>query len=182
MKLLIFTEGTIIMHGLAKNVNREERVRQSKEAGIQREEINIAFETNTLPPKASPGTPYDLDNYIPIGNATEKITKWKNQGAEIIYLTSRRLQSEVETIKRILEKYHFPDYQNLYFRRKGENYKDVAELLFPNMIIEDDCESIGGEKEMTYPRIKEELKKRIKSIVVKEFEGVDNLQDKITLL
>lgn len=182
MKILIFTEGTIIMHGLAKNVSREERVKQSREAGIQREESNIAYESNSFPPKAPSGSPYDLESYIPVDNAVWKITQWKNQGAEIIYLTSRRIQSEIETIKSILNKYHFPQYQNLYFRQRGEEYKDVAGRLLPDIIIEDDCESIGGEKEMTYPHIKEELKTKIKSIVIKEFEGIDYLPNDIRLL
>ncbi len=47
----------------------------------------------------------------------------------------------------------------------------------PGIIIEDDCESIGGEVEITYPHIKSELKARIQSIVVKEFSGIDNLPD-----
>lgn len=47
--------------------------------------------------------------------------------------------------------------------------------MIPDILIEDDCESIGGEKEMVYPHIKDELKSKIKSIVVKEFEGIDHL-------
>ncbi|KKP72706.1 MAG: hypothetical protein UR68_C0013G0019 [Candidatus Roizmanbacteria bacterium GW2011_GWA2_35_19] len=129
MKILVFTEGTVLMHALAKGVSREERVRQSKAAIIQR----------ILPFKASPGSVNDLENYIPVGNAVEN------------------------------------DWQNLYFRKQGENYKNVAEKLLPDVLIEDDCESIGGEKEMVYPHIKEELKSKIKSVVIKEFEGIDNL-------
>jgi len=50
----------------------------------------------------------------------------------------------------------------------------------PDIIIEDDCESIGGKYEMTYTHIKPELKKRIKSIVVEEFGGIDHLPDNIS--
>ena len=46
-------------------------------------------------------------------------------------------------------------------------------------LIEDDCESIGGEIEMTYPYIKPELKNKIKSVVIKEFSGIDNLPNNI---
>lgn len=52
----------------------------------------------------------------------------------------------------------------------------------PDVLIEDDCESIGGEKEMVYPHIKPELRTKIKSIVVEEFEGIDHLPDEIDLL
>lgn len=149
------------MHALAKGVSREERVRQSQ---------NIIARL-----KVTPGLVRDFKNYIPIGNAVGKLKSWKQQGAEIVYLTSRRIKSEIEIIKKILSKNNFPDWQNLYFRKQGEDYKDIAEKLLPDILIEDDCESIGGEKEMVYPHIKEELKPKIKSVVIKEFEGIDNL-------
>jgi len=182
MKILVFTEGTVLMHALAKDLVREERVKQSKEAGIQREERNIAFESNTPAPKALSGSVYDLENYIPVGNAVGKLKAWKEQGAEIIYLTSRRIKSEVEIIKNVLNKYRFSDSQNIYFRRQGEDYKGVAEKIIPNILIEDDCESIGGEKEMVYPHMENEFKSKIKSIVIKEFEGIDHLPNDISLL
>jgi len=34
---------------------------------------------------------------------------------------------------------------------------------------------------MVYPHIKKELKSKIKSVVIKEFEGIDNLPIDITL-
>lgn len=182
MKILVFTEGTVLMHALAKGVSREERVKQSKAAGIQREERNIAFESNTIAPKAAQGSVYDLESYIPVGNAVEKLNKWKEQGTEIFYLTPRRIKSEIKTIKKVLSKNNFPDNQNLYFRERGEDYKDIAERIMPDILIEDDCESIGGIKEIVYPHIKEELKQKIKSIVVKEFEGIDYFPENLTKL
>jgi len=65
------------------------------------------------------------------------------------------------------------------FRKEGEKYKDVAEKLMPDVLIEDNCESIGGEPEMTYPHINEDLKKKIKSIIVKEFGGIGHLPDDV---
>ncbi len=52
----------------------------------------------------------------------------------------------------------------------------------PDILIEDDCESIGGEKEMTYTNIKFDLKPKIKQIVIKEYRGIDNLSDDINKL
>jgi hypothetical protein len=52
----------------------------------------------------------------------------------------------------------------------------------PNVIVEDDCESIGVAIEMVYPRLKPELKDRTKSIVVREFGGIDHLPDTISEL
>ena len=49
----------------------------------------------------------------------------------------------------------------------------------PDFLIEDDCESIGGEKEMTITFIKPEIKEKIKSVVVKEFGGIDYLPDNL---
>ena len=46
-------------------------------------------------------------------------------------------------------------------------------------MIEDDCESIGGEKEMTITFVKSEIKQKIKSIIIKEFNGIDHLPDNV---
>jgi len=167
------------MHLSAKNVSREERVKQSQATGIQREERQIAYNTNVEPPVVEKGSVYDLASYIPVGSAVNKLLNWESQGAEICYLTSRRIKSEIDTIKQILKKYNFPNASNLYYRQQGEDYKDVAERLMPDVLIEDDCESIGGEKEMAYTDIKPELKKKIKSVVVKEFEGIDHLDNQL---
>jgi len=158
MKILVFTEGTIIMHPSAAGLTREQRVQQSitNAEGVR-----------------------DYVNYIPIRNAVKKLQVWKRQGTEIFYLTSRTAPKQIAEIKRVLEKYDFPDNQNLLYRKKGEEYKDVAEKLMPDILIEDDCESIGGEKEMTYTHIKPELKEKIKLISVKEFGGIDHLPDEL---
>ncbi len=161
MKILVFTEGTLTMPSIATGVSREERVKQS-----------IA----NLPEVD------DFRSYIPNGNAVDKLNTWKSQGAKIYYLTSRRKVGEVQDVISGLNKYHFPDPQNLMYRQEGQAYQDVAEKLMPDVLIEDDCESIGGEKEMTYPHIRPELKGRIKSVIVKEFAGVDDLPDSLTEL
>lgn len=179
MKILIFTEGTILMHLSAKDVSREERVKQSKAEGIQGEERKIAYATDSPLPKVKKGSVYDHASYIPIGDAVDKIHTWKIQGADICYLTSRRMKNEIDTIREILKKYNFSDSVNLFYRQQGEEYKNVAERVLPDILIEDDCESIGGEIKMTYPHIRKDLKKKIKSVAVKEFGGIDHLPDSI---
>lgn len=153
MKILVFTEGTIMMHKGGFGLKREEIVQQVKdrERAVK-----------------------DYASYIPIGNAAKKIRAWKEQGADILYLTSRRESEEIEQIRNVLRKYDFYE-GKLYFRKGKEEYKDVAERIMPNIIIEDDCESIGGEKEMTYSCMKTGLKGKIKSISVPEFAGIDHL-------
>lgn len=118
------------------------------------------------------------ESYVPVGKANEKIKSWQDQGAKIVYLSSHRDEEDVRKDIQVLKNYNFPDAPVLY-RQGKETYADVAERVMPNILIEDDCESIGGKAEMTYPHI--ELKKRrlIKSVVVKEFSGIDNLPDNL---
>jgi hypothetical protein len=99
---------------------------------------------------------YDFESYIPIDNAVMKLQQWWQQGAKIVYLSSHKRDEDVEKDKLVLQKYGFPD-GPIYHR-------------------------IGGEKEMTYPHIKPELKNQIKSIVVNEFGGIDHLPDEISAL
>lgn len=120
----------------------------------------------------------DYANYVPVGNAAEKLKHWQDQGAEIIYLSSHENRKNLEKDKFVLERFDFPKGE-IYWRKNGESYTDIAEQIMPNILIEDDCKSIGGEKEMTYTNIKPELKTKIKQIVVKEFEGIDHLPNNI---
>ena len=162
MKILIFTEGTIIMHSSAGGLNREQIVEQVK---------------NSQHP-----LPKDFfKTHIPVDNAVKKLITWKDQGAEILYLTSRKEGGQIEDVRQVLKKYGFPDGQ-LLFRQKGEQYKDIAEKVIPDVLIEDDCESMGGINEMTITFVSPAIKKKIKSIPVKEFGGIDHLPDKISAL
>lgn len=182
MNILVFTEGTVLIFLSGKNLSREEVVRLSQQAGIQREELSLAFKNDTSLPEVLKGSVYDFASYIPIQHAVEKLASWKEQGATMYYLTSRRIRKEIDAIKNVLDKYHFPDSENIVFRQKGENYKDAAERLMPDILIEDDCESIGGSKEMTYPNMSQEAKQKIHSVVVKEFEGIDLLPKDVNQL
>ena len=44
----------------------------------------------------------NVGKYVPIKSAVKKITKWNEQGANIIYLTSRKDPKEVSEVKNIL--------------------------------------------------------------------------------
>ncbi len=122
MRIMIFTEGTIIMHKTAVGHNRKEIVEQ-----VEKEQKSV----------------HDYASYVPVGNAVKKLKDWKNQGAEILYLTSRRKPDEIKQIRNVLKKHGFPDGE-LIFRQKDEDYKYVAERIIPDVLVEDDCESIGG--------------------------------------
>ncbi len=129
------------------------------------------------------GTTIEEENGVdlPIGDAARKLLAWVGQGAEIVYLTHRRRAEDIEKERLVLAGHGFPK-GPIYFREKREEYADVAERVLPDMIVEDNCASIGGEKEMTYPHIKREIKERMKSIVVKEGAGIDHLPDDLTKL
>ncbi len=134
-------------------------------------------EGTVLGPKNKLGL-YFHNCYIPIGNCIEKIQSWKEQGAEIVYITSRKAEKQVNVIRHLLEQYGFPG-SRLYFREKGQKYKDIVEEVLPDILIEDDCRSIGGQWQMCITHVEPELKKQIKSIIVKEFKGIDHLPDSL---
>lgn len=157
MRLLIFTEGTILAHKNSVGHTREQIMQQ-----VKSEDSYI----------------HQYSSYIPIGNAVNKLQKWEKQGIEIMYLTSREKEKEIKDIQSVLDNYDFPKGQ-LYFRKENEEYKDVAEKVMPDILIEDDCESIGGKNEMTITHISNDKKDKIKSIPIKEFGGIDYLPDNI---
>ena len=114
----------------------------------------------------------DCSSYIPIGNAASKIRKWQQQGASISYLTSRKSAKEVSEIRNVLKRHGFPEGE-LFYRSGKEEYKDVVLRAEPDILIEDDCESIGAD-EIIAPKL---AGSSIKTIVVREFGGIDHLPD-----
>lgn len=160
MRILVFLHGTTIMHAAGAGCTREERVDQ-----VRRRESSVR----------------QFAKYVPIGNAVAKVRTWASQGAEIVYLSSHRRSEQVEQDRLVLVRHGFPRGE-VVSRCDEETYADVATRMAPDVLIEDDCESIGGEIEMVYPRLSDELKARIASIVVPEFGGIDHLPDDLALL
>lgn len=142
--------------------------------------IMIFTEGTVLGPKNRLGL-YFHTSYIPIGNCIEKIRSWEAQGANIVYITSRKSEKQVGDIRHLLDKYGFPG-SHLYHREKNQKYKDVIEAVMPDILIEDDCRSIGGQWQMCITYMKPELKEKIKSIAVREFKGIDHLPDALSAL
>ena len=158
MRIMVFLHGTIIMYKAGFGRTREERVKQV----VDREKSVM-----------------DFASYIPVDNAVAKLRRWHEQGVEISYLSSHKNIEDMQKDKSILRKYNFPNGEIL-FRKSDEDYKDIVERIIPTILIEDDCESIGGKKQMVFPHIEPGVKIKIKSIVVKEFGGIDHLPDEIT--
>lgn len=153
MKLLVFIEGTVLMHKTALGHTREEIIKQIKE-----KEPSVK----------------EYDSYIPIGAAVQKMNHWVKEGHEIWYITSRTKQEEIGAIKSVLQAYHFPGSENLVFRKEGDSYADVVERILPDVLIEDDCESIGQE-EIIYLTLRHDIQSRMESVIVKEFRGIDQV-------
>lgn len=119
---------------------------------------------------------FDFSTYVPIGQSHRKARSWHAQGAEIVYLSSHRTAKDLEKDRRVLIEHQFPEGE-ICFRQPGQDYADITVKVMPDILIEDDCESIGGEAEMTYPQIPAKLQQSITHIIVKEFEGIDHLPD-----
>ncbi len=158
MKIMVFLHGTAIMHRNALGRPREERVRQ-----VLAEDESVK----------------DFASYVPVDGAVRKLETWTRQGADIVYLSSQVTAADVAKDRLVLRSHGFPEGPVLY-REAGEQYADVAARILPDILIEDDCESIGGEREMTHPQLGPALKSRIKSIVVREFGGIDHLPDDLS--
>ena len=137
MRILIFLHGTLIMHMTGVRKTRKQRVKQS-----------MKREPSVL----------DYENYVPIGNAVRKLMRWKAQGASIIYLSSHEKQADVRKDKNVLKRHGFPKGRVL-FRKNGISYKEIAESTEPDVLIEDNCESIGGKKEMIITHVSRKAKK-----------------------
>ncbi|MEM4359517.1 MAG: hypothetical protein QXT45_03230 [Candidatus Bilamarchaeaceae archaeon] len=140
MKILVFLHDTTIMHKNAIGHTREEIVKQIKD-----KEKSV----------------HDYKSYVPIRKAVKKLQNWKNDGAEILYLSYHETAEDVEKDKFVLKKYGFPDGQ-VFFSQRGEQYNDIVEKIIPDISIEDDCESIGGKDEMAITHVRPEIKKEDK--------------------
>ena len=141
-------------------------------AEIGRKIMLIFTEGTILKPKSVMGQ-YDLNAYVPIGKCVAMISGWHEQGAEIVYCTSRR-KKEVREMADLLTQYGFPG-TKLYYRSVKQQYKDVVEEVMPHILIEDNCRSIGGTFQMCISSVDPEIKATIKSVPVDEFKGIDHL-------
>jgi hypothetical protein len=118
----------------------------------------------------------DFERYVPIGNAVAKVQCWRDAGASIAYLSSHRRLEDVARDEAVLRRHRFPP-GDVFYRGHGENYGRVAGRADPDVIVEDDCESIGGAVEQTALQLPRNLRERVRFVVVPEFGGIDHLPD-----
>lgn len=154
MRVLVFLQGTVLMHAAAAGVPRAARVQQVRErdASVR-----------------------DSAGYLPTEHAVEKLRGWHEQGAEIGYLSAHRAPAEVELDRAVLERHGFPA-GPVHCRAPGETYGELVAADPPDVLIEDDCESIGA-AEITVWQLPDGLRRRIRSVVVPEFGGLGHLPD-----
>jgi len=150
----VFLHGTVLMHPGAIGVTRAERVAQVR---------------------AGHPTVGDFAAYVPVDGAVAKLQRWQATGVQIDYLSSHRDPDDVALDAFVLRAHGFPSGRVLA-RQPGEGYGCVAGREAPDVLIEDDCESIGADQ-ITYPQIPSDVGVRIKSIVIPEFGGLDHLPD-----
>jgi hypothetical protein len=156
MKLIVFLHGTAIMHAAAAGSPRAERVQQ-----VRDHEPSVR----------------EFAAYIPAEEVVEKLRHWREQGAEIVYLSSHRTEAGVADDEAVLERHRFPRGRVLC-RGSGESYGDVVARELPDVLIEDDCESIGV-AELASAQISDDVRRTVRSIVVAEFGGFAHLPDRL---
>ena len=155
-RILVFLHGTALMHSSAEGRPRDERVAQVRERD----------------PSVR-----DFDSYIPVGDAVAKLGRWAQAGATIAYLSSHRDPAGVETDRAVLARHGFPPGE-IFGRRDGEGYAEVVARAAPDVLVEDDCESIG-EEEIAWTQLDDATRARVRSYVVPEFGGIDHLPDDV---
>jgi hypothetical protein len=156
MKVMVFLQGTAIMHAAAEGVSRGERVQQVRDG----EPSVRAF-----------------SRYVPADDVVAKLRAWSGQGAEIVYLSAHRAPPDVAKDEAVLARSGFPR-RRVLFREGGATYAGVVAAEMPDILIEDDCESIGAE-EIAYTQLGQDVRRQIRSIVVPEFGGFAHLPDSL---
>ncbi len=152
------------------------KIRLQPASSQKRPRIMVFAEGTVLKPKSF-WLHFSHRAYVPIGQAVQLLSRWEAQGADIIYCTSRK-GKQAEKIAELLQQFSFPG-NYLVAREAGEKYADLVEGLKPDVLIEDDCKSIGGAWQMCITKVEPQLKAAITSIVVPEFQGISHLPDKL---
>ncbi len=116
---------------------------------------------------------FDVPSFIPTSGAVQKLKSWQARGAEICYLTSQRCDQEPQAVEATLRRFRFPS-GKLYYREEGEEYVDVVRRVGPDILIEDDCRSIGWQEVIT-PKLQPGW--NVHGVVVPEFGGLAHLPD-----
>ena len=155
MKVGVFLHGTAIMHAAAAGVNRDERVRQVR--------------------RGDPTVP-DFASYIPAPGTADKLAAWHRHGAILIYLSSHRRPDDLRADESVLRRHGFPP-GPVHGRQQGEDYGPLVERLGLDVLVEDDCESIGGAAQTCAAQLSPAGRQSVRCVVLPEFSGLAGLPD-----
>jgi hypothetical protein len=152
---MVFLHGTSIMHRSAAGLPQSARVRQvrSNDPAVR-----------------------DYGSYVPTDGAVAKILAWQQRGAEICYLSPHQTAAAAAVDSSVLAEHGFPA-GTLYYRLHGESYADVARRWSADVVVEDDCESVGGMPHTTASALASSAGRPVRCVVVPEFGGMAHLPD-----
>lgn len=155
MKVGVFLHGTAIMHAAAAGVGRDERVQQ-----VRRRDPSVR----------------DFRSYIPAPGATEKLMAWARHGATLIYLSSHRRREDICTDETVIRRHRFPE-GPVHGRAGAEDYGALVARLGLDVLVEDDCESIGGAAQTCAAQLAPATRHSVQCVVLPEFSGLAGLPD-----
>ena len=141
------------MHRTAAGRPRAERVRQSR----QRDRSVL-----------------DFASYVPTEAAVEKVRSWRRHGATVSYLSSHQDAADVDLDHAVLTAHGFP-VGTVLSRDPGESYADVSRRAGADIVVEDDCESIGGRSQTIAAGLAAAPGRAVTSVIVPEFGGLAHL-------
>jgi TDG/mug DNA glycosylase family protein len=155
MRIGVFLHGTAIMHAAAATVEREERVRQVRDRdAIVR----------------------DFASYVPTPGTAAKLAAWQRHGVSITYLSSHRTMDDLSADESVIRGHGFPS-GPLHGRQPGEDYGSLVARLGLDVLVEDDCESIGGAAQTCAAQLSAGTAQATRCLVLPEFAGLAGLPD-----
>ena len=152
---MVFLHGTAIMHATAAGRPRAKRVRQSR-----RRDPSVL----------------DYASYVPTEAAVAKVLAWQRHGAQICYLSSHRAAADVQLDSQVLATGGFPS-GDVFFRGQDETYAGVTRRAGADVLVEDDCESIGGHRRTTASELARTTGHAVTCVILPEFGGLAHLPD-----
>jgi hypothetical protein len=153
MKVGVFLHGTAIMHTAAAEVDREERVQQ-----VRRRDPSVG----------------DFASYIPTPGTTAKLAAWARHGATLVYLSSHRRPEDIRADEAVIHRHGFPN-GPVHGREHAEDYGALVERLGLDLLVEDDCESIGGTAQTCAAQLTATGRQTPRCVVLPEFSGLATL-------
>ena len=155
MKIGVFLHGTAIMHAAAAGVERDERVRQ-----VRRRDPSVQ----------------DFASYVPTPGTAAKLAAWQRHGAILVYLSSHHRQHDIRADESVIHRHRFP-VGPVHGRQQGKDYGPLVERLRFDVLVEDNCESIGGAAQTCAAQLSSAARESVRCIVLPEFSGLADLPD-----